>query len=79
MKHIVLPSALLILFSSLSSADDSNLRKASIDGNGPTGEVNGVRDPKTNALTAELKGPGCSNLKLIPMKPMYVEHDNGQG
>ncbi len=56
-----------------------HLTLVSIDGSGPTGEVNGVRDPKTNALSAELKGPGCSNLKLVPMKPIFVEHDNGQG
>jgi hypothetical protein len=30
-------------------------------------------------VTAELKGPGCSNLKLVPMKPIFVEQDNGQG
>jgi hypothetical protein len=56
-----------------------HLTVTSIDGNGPTGEVNGIKDPKTGAVTAELKGPGCSNLKLVPMKPIYVEHDNGQG
>jgi hypothetical protein len=56
-----------------------HLTLTSIDGNGPTGEVSGIRDPKTNALTADLKGPGCSNLKLVPMKPIFVERDNGQG
>ena len=56
-----------------------HLTLVSIDGNGPTGEVSGVRDPKTNVLSAELKGPGCSNLKLVPMKPVVVEQDNGRG
>ena len=56
-----------------------HLTLTSIDGNGPTGEVTGMRDPKTNALTADLKGPGCSNLTLLPMKPVIVEHDNGRG
>jgi hypothetical protein len=44
-----------------------HLTLKSIDGNGPTGEVDGVRNPETGVVTAELKGPGCSNLKLIPM------------
>jgi len=35
MKHIFLPAALLVAFSGLSLADDSTLRKAFIDGNGP--------------------------------------------
>ena len=56
-----------------------HLTLVSIDGNGPTGEVSGVKDPKTNVLTAELKGPGCSNLKLVPMKPVIVQQDNGRG
>jgi hypothetical protein len=56
-----------------------HLTLTSIDGNGPTGEVSGIRDPKTNALTADLKGTGCSNLKLLPMKPVVVEQDNGRG
>lgn len=40
-----------------------------LDGNGPSGEVTGVRDPKTGVVTAELKGPGCSHLTLLPMAP----------
>ena len=48
----------------------------SLDGNGPTGTVEGVRDPHTGILTAELKGPGCSNLKLLPMAPQ-MEEPNG--
>jgi hypothetical protein len=35
MKYNVLPSALLIMFSGVSLADDTTLRKAFIDGNGP--------------------------------------------
>ena len=35
MKYNVLPSALLVLFSGVSLADDTTLRKAFIDGNGP--------------------------------------------
>lgn len=43
-----------------------------LDGNGPSGEVDGVRDPDTRAVTADLVGPGCSNLKLAPMSPVLT-------
>ena len=43
----------------------------SLDGNGPTGEVTGTKDPDTGIITAELNGPGCSKLKLGPMNPMF--------
>jgi len=53
-----------------------SLSLTSLDGNGPTGEVEGVRDPETGVVTAELKGPGCSNRKLLPMPPTF---DPGNG
>jgi hypothetical protein len=53
-----------------------NLTLKSLDGNGPTGTVEGVKDPHTGIVTATLKGPGCSNLKLEPMSPT-METPNG--
>ena len=50
-----------------------SLGLTSLDGNGPTGEVEGVRDPKTGVVTAQLKGPGCSNLTLLPMAPAFPQ------
>lgn len=41
----------------------------SLDGNGPTGTVEGVKSPNTGLVTAELKGTGCSNLQLVPITP----------
>lgn len=50
------------------------LTLTSLDGNGPTGTAEGEKDPHTGVVTAELKGPGCSNLKLIPMASiMYYQ------
>jgi hypothetical protein len=48
----------------------------SLDGNGPTGEVTGTKDPNSGAVTAELDGPGCSKLKLGPTNP-YVRKADG--
>ena len=53
-----------------------SLGLTSLDGKGPTGEVEGVRDPHTGVVTAQLKGPGCSNLTLLPMAPT-MEAPNG--
>lgn len=50
-----------------------SLGVTSLDGNGPTGEVEGVRDPKTGVVTAQLKGPGCSQLTLLPMPPAFPQ------
>jgi hypothetical protein len=54
-----------------------HLTLASIDGKGPTGTVDGVKDPHTAVVTAELKGPGCSNLKLLPMTQTMDTGPNG--
>jgi hypothetical protein len=53
-----------------------NLTLKSLDGTGPTGTVDGVKDPHTGIVTAVLKGPGCSNLTLQPMSPT-METPNG--
>lgn len=53
-----------------------NLTLKSLDGNGPTGTVEGIKDPHTGIVTATLKGPGCSNLSLLPMSPT-METPNG--
>ena len=53
-----------------------HLTLTSLDGNGPTGEVTGTKDPNTGAVIAELDGPGCSKLKLGPTNP-YVRLANG--
>jgi len=53
-----------------------NLTLKSLDGNGPTGTVVGVKDPHTGIVTATLTGPGCSNLKLQPMSAT-METPNG--
>ena len=47
-----------------------SLTLKSIDGNGPTGTVEGVKSPNTGVVTGELKGPGCSNVTLTPMAPL---------
>ena len=46
-----------------------------LDGDGPTGEVTGVKERFTETVTAELQGPGCSKLKLGPMKPFVRKAD----
>jgi hypothetical protein len=46
-----------------------------LDGDGPTGEVTGVKERFTGTVTAELQGPGCSKLKLGPMKPFVRKAD----
>jgi hypothetical protein len=53
-----------------------HLTLTSLDGNGPTGEVTGTKNPNTGVVTAELDGPGCSKLKLGPTNP-YVRLANG--
>lgn len=53
-----------------------HLTLTSLDGNGPTGEVTGRKDPATGTVTAELDGPACSKLKLGPTDP-YVRKANG--
>jgi hypothetical protein len=53
-----------------------HLTLTSLDGNGPTGEVTGRKDPATGTVTAELDGPACSKLKLGPTNP-YVRKANG--
>lgn len=47
-----------------------NLTLKSIDGNGPTGTIEGVKSPNTGVVAGELKGPGCSNVTLTPMAPL---------
>jgi hypothetical protein len=44
-----------------------HLTLTSLDGNGPTGEVTGTKDPNTGVVTTELDGPGCSKLTLGPL------------
>ena len=46
-----------------------------LDGDGPTGEVTGVKERFTGTVTAELKGVGCSKLKLSPTKPFFRRAD----
>lgn len=46
-----------------------------LDGDGPKGEVTGVKERFTGTVTAELQGPGCSKLKLGPMKPFVRKAD----
>jgi hypothetical protein len=53
-----------------------HLTLTSLDGNGPTGEVTGTKDPNTGVVTAELDGPGCSKLTLGPTNP-YVRKADG--
>ena len=53
-----------------------HLTLTSLDGNGPTCEVTGRKDPATGTVTAELDGPACSKLKLGPTNP-YVRKANG--
>jgi hypothetical protein len=53
-----------------------HLTLTSLDGNGPTGEETGTKDPNTGVVTAELDGPGCSKLKLGAINP-YLRKANG--
>ena len=53
-----------------------HLTLASLDGQGPLGEVTGRKDPDSGVVTAELDGPGCSKLKLGPSNP-YVRKADG--
>jgi hypothetical protein len=53
-----------------------HLTLTSLDGNGPTGEATGTRDPNSGVVTAELDGPGCSKLKLGPINP-YLRRADG--
>jgi hypothetical protein len=53
-----------------------HLTLTSLDGNGPTGEATGTKDPNTGVVTAELDGPGCSKLKLAPTNP-YLRRADG--
>ena len=53
-----------------------HLTLTSLDGNGPTGDVTGTKDPNTGVVTAELDGPGCSKLKLAPTNP-YLRRADG--
>jgi hypothetical protein len=52
-----------------------HLTLTSLDGNGPTGEVTGTKDPNTSVVTAELDGPGCSKLKLGSTNPYFRRAD----
>ena len=52
-----------------------HLTLTSLDGNGPIGEVTGMKDPNTGVVTAELDGPGCSKLKLAPTNPYFRRAD----
>jgi hypothetical protein len=53
-----------------------HLSLTSLDGNGPTGEVTGMKDLNTGVVTAELDGPGCSKLRLAPTNP-YLRRADG--
>lgn len=52
-----------------------HLTLTSLDGQGPTGEVTGTKDPNTGVVTAELDGPGCSKLNLGPTNPYFRRAD----
>jgi len=52
-----------------------HLTLVSLDGNGPTGQVTGRKDPKTGSVTADLDGPGCSKLTLGPTNPHFRRAD----
>lgn len=51
-----------------------NLTMHSLDGNGPTGIVTGTRS-RNGALTATVKGPGCSNVKISRPRPEIESGD----
>jgi hypothetical protein len=56
-----------------------HLSRTSLDGNGPTGVVDGVKGAD-GSRKAVLKGPGCSHLTISNAKPDYYSNaDSGKG
>ena len=53
-----------------------HLTLTSLDGQGPTGEVDGTKDPTTGVVNAKLDAPGCSKL-TIPTTNPYLRRADG--
>ena len=52
-----------------------HLTLTSLDGQGPTGEVDGTKDPTTGVVNAKLDGPGCSKLTIPATNPYFRRAD----